>query len=423
MAARLREGRPRILMLVPHEPDADPRIGWVADVCTAIADTVILGATWSKEPRTQRGDAPVERIYIPAGAGLPARGLGFIGGAVQRLTSTVDRSHRLLSVPRFSAAWLRYWMIVDALYRRARAESVRPDLIVCHDLLGLIAGVRLKRLWEVPLLYDTHEFWPQASLLRERWEESLLTRVERRLIGNADQVVTVSPPLAAHLERVYGVEGVLSVPNAVPRRSTPLPGRTPDGPVRFLLQGQLAAGRGIELLLDAWGDLDARAVLQLRYLPNDYARRFERRYATLLESGRVERLAPVGEEELVEAAAAADVGVVPYTGPNLNHLYASPNKVSQYMQAGLALLVSSDMQYVGSLLERFGCGVTYDPRRPETLSAAVEGIVRDPDELERMKQAAVTASETEFNWEVVSRPYSEAITRLLGGRQPVTDGA
>jgi glycosyltransferase involved in cell wall biosynthesis len=114
---------------------------------------------------------------------------------------------------------------------------------------------------------------------------------------------------------------------------------------------------------------------------------------------------------------------VPYTGPNLNHLYASPNKVSQYMQAGLALLVSSDMQYVGSLLERFGCGVTYDPRRPETLSAAVEGIVRDPDELERMKQAAVTASETEFNWEVVSRPYSEAITRLLGGRQPVTDGA
>jgi glycosyltransferase involved in cell wall biosynthesis len=273
--------------------------------------------------------------------------------------------------------------------------------------------VRLKRLWGVPLLYDAHEYWPQANLLQEPWEESLLTRLERRLIGKADQVVTVSPPLAAQLERVYGVRGVLSVPNAVPALDRPPSTRAHSGPVRFLLQGQLAPGRGLELLLDAWAELDTRAVLQLRYLANDYATRIEHRYASLFESGRVEKLAPVGEQQLVEAAADADVGVVPYVGPNLNHLYACPNKVSQYMQAGLALLVSSDMQYITSLLQRFGCGVTYDPRRPETLQMAVDSILRDPQELARMKRAAVSATETEFNWETVSKPYSHAIVRLL----------
>jgi glycosyltransferase involved in cell wall biosynthesis len=405
-------------MLVPHDPSADPRIGWVADLCSAVADTAILGTTWSTDQPTHahRGQALVERIYVPGSAGKPAKGLELVGAKTQKLLPSVN-------VVRFFAAWTWYWMIVDALYRRARSEPVRPDLVVCHDLFGLMAGVRLKKLWGTPLLYDTHEYWPQANLLHEPWEESLLTRVERRLIGKADQVVTVSPPLAAHLERVYDIDGVLSVPNAVPALDGRLPTRAPDGPVRFLLQGQLAVGRGLERLLDAWSKVDTRAVLQLRYIPNDYATGIERRYAELFRSGRVERLAPVGEEELVNAAAEADVGVVPYVGPNLNHLYASPNKVSQYMQAGLALLVSSDLQYVASLLEHFGCGVTYDPRRPETLRAAVESIVRDPQELVRMKSAAATATETEFNWEVVSRPYADAITRLLGAGDEIVECA
>jgi glycosyltransferase involved in cell wall biosynthesis len=393
-------------MLVPHDPDADPRIGWVADLCTAVADTVILGTTWSTEQpgSARKGDALVERIYVPRSAGKPAKALGVIGTKVRR--------RRTGGVSRFFADWTWYWLLVDALYRRAREESIRPDLIVCHDLFGLIVGVRLKKLWGMPLLYDSHEYWPQANLIHEAWEESLLTRLERRLIRQADQVVTVSPPLAAHIENVYGVDGVLSVPNAVPRGDRPRAG-TSDGPVRFLLQGQLAAGRGLELLLDAWSRLDSPGVLQLRYVPNEYATGIERRYAALFESGRVARLRPVDESELVEAAAEADVGVVPYVGPNLNHLYASPNKVSQYMQAGLALLVSSEMEYVASLLDRFGCGITYDPRRPETLRAAVDLMTRSTEELVRMQRAASVASETEFNWEVVSKPYGDAIATLL----------
>jgi glycosyltransferase involved in cell wall biosynthesis len=81
------------------------------------------------------------------------------------------------------------------------------------------------------------------------------------------------------------------------------------------------------------------------------------------------------------------------------------------------------MQYVTSLLKRFGCGVTYDPSRPETLQAAVDSIVRDPQELTRMKRAASRATATEFNWQAVSRPYSDAIARLVGARPEVAEGA
>lgn len=443
MARGPHNGRRRILMLVPHEPDADPRIGWVTELCTAVAETVVLGTTWSTDRPTgaHPGDASVECIYIPDFTGTREKALGLMRKLKQssrRQQAVADHSPihspaqfdggasagRLpVRLARLCSLWLKDWMRIDALYRRGKEESIGPDLIVCHDFPGLVAGVRLKSFWGVPLLYDAHEYWPDADLLQEPWVEPLLMRVERRLIGRADQVVTVSPLLAEHLERVYGVKGVLSVPNAVPARREALPTRTSDGRVRFLLQGRLMPGRGLELLLDAWAGMDTSAVLQLRYVPNEYATRIERDYSELLESGRVEKLAAVGEESLVEAAAEADVGIVPYPGPSLNHLYACPNKVSQYMQAGLALLASSDMLYVDSLLERFGCGLTYDPRQPETLRAAVDLVVRRPQELARMKRAARTATEKEFNWESVSRPYSDAIERLLGARGEAPDDA
>jgi glycosyltransferase involved in cell wall biosynthesis len=430
-------------MLVPHEPDADPRIGWVTDLCTAVAETVILGTTWSTEQpvREDLGDASVECIYIPEIASRREKALGLMrklkrtnrkrppvaddsrAHSAEQFDGSAAAGRLPARLARLSSLWMKDWMRVDALYRRGREQSIGPDLIVCHDLPGLVAGVRLKKFWGVPLLYDAHEYWPEADLLQEPWVESLLMRIERPLIGRADQVVTVSPPLAAHLERVYGVQGVLSVPNAVPAHAGTSTTRASDGPVRFLLQGRLMPGRGLELLLDAWAEMDTRAVLQLRYVPNDYATRIESNYATLFESGHVEKLAPVGEESLVEAAAEADVGIVPYPGPSLNHLYACPNKVSQYMQAGLAVLASSDMLYVDSLLKRFGCGVTYDPRRPETLHAAVDLLVRHPQELARMKKAARTATETDFNWEAVSRPYSDAIERLLGARREAPEAA
>ncbi len=440
MARRLRLPRPRILVLVPHEPDLDPRVGWVTDLCAAAADTFVLGTTWSTERpmRAYRGEAFIERISIPEVASARARTLGRVGGKVQRLPVVARYVRRRsdpgaehagsigrlpLSLTRFATSWLQLWMIVDALHRRARAESVMPDLIVCHDLLALIVGARLKRAWGTPLLYDAHEFWPSADLLQEPWEGSVLARVERRLIRECDEVVTVSPPLAAQLERLYGLEGVRVVPNAVPlRREPPAPGPA-DRRVRFLLQGQLTPRRGIEYLLDAWSQVDARALLQLRYIPNAFTQGLESRYAPLLASGRVEVLPPVAEEELVNAAARADVGIVPYVGPNLNHVYACPNKVSQYMHAGLALLASRDLLYVGDLVERFGCGLTYDPRDQPSLREAVDSIVGNPAELARMKRASAVAAESDFNWEVVSRPYADAVRRLLPSHETLLEVA
>lgn len=241
-----------------------------------------------------------------------------------------------------------------------------------------------------------------------------MASIERSLIRRADRVVSVSNPLARHLERLYGIDGVVAVPNAAPRSSRRSLAAVVNQPVRFLLQGQVARGRGIELLLESWAELnEPQAVLYIRCPPNDFSAELVERFGRVIQDGRIVVAPPVEEDQLITAAGEADVGVIPYVGPNLNHVYACPNKLSQYMQAGLAILASDEMRYVSELLVRYDCGRSYSPRRPSSLREQVHALVADPPGLATLQRNAFEAADRDYNWETVSRPYRDALEALV----------
>ncbi len=433
-----REGKasPRILVLVPHEPDDDPRIKWVAKLCAEIGRTDVLGTTWSteKQAREYDGITYVERVNILENSSAFATVIGGVLGRLDHLGPTrrylaregrfpqtrglrralraVD--HQIGAAFRFISSWGYNSIFINALYRRARAISVVPRVIVCHDIYALIPAVMLKRIYGCPVIYDSHEFWPQAELLGQPWETRLLTRIERVAIRRADVVITVSPPLARHLESLYNLRHVLSVPNAEPFRNdvSPSCARQPVWPVRFLLQGRVAPGRGIDSLLHAWCRLeDERAVLCLRCLESPYFVQLRAQFSDAFARGRIVILPPVKEDDLVLAATSADVGIIPYVGPNLNHVYACPNKLSQYMHAGLAIL-SNKLDFISEVIDRYDCGLTYDADYPESFIQSVKLMVSNLERLHAMKTNAYHAARSEFNWEIQSRPYRAAIHDL-----------
>lgn len=451
----------RILMLVPHEPEADPRIRWVTRLCQDIGRTEIIGAvclpfgaqTYSKPMREYAGAISVDRIKIfdysswfwrfilrvawsPTLAGFMQR---FIecqraeyesvnrleksdGGAVPvRIVSR--RIGRGVGGAIYGLAGLAYCQVLaSALYRRARTGSIPPRVVICHDVFALLAAVKLKRLHGCRVIYDAHEFWPEADVVAPPWQRRVMSRIERRVIHQADVVVTVNPPLAQYLERHYGLEGVVSAPNAEPfvNREPPVD-RSGSRPLRFLFQGGAAPGRGIEELLNAWRHVrKEEAVLYVRCPNNEYLASVMSRHRTLIDERRVVLLDPVTESELIDAARFADVGVISYKGPNPNHLLCCPNKLSQYMQAGLAV-VSNNLTFVADVIRRYRCGVVYDAAAPETFLRAVEFLLTHPERLFEMRRAAYEAARREFNWETQSLAYKTAIERCF--RESADPGA
>jgi glycosyltransferase involved in cell wall biosynthesis len=459
----------RILMLVPHEPEKDPRIKWVTCLCSQIGRTDILGFISEKEKplREYDGITYLERFQVDLyssktkkivylllnllqyGSGRLRKIIRFrevfrhrdkrSGVKADSLTISSSSSSELcrrreerklsLSIPRTITLIIKrmvyiyrfilrfgfYYFIVDALYQHARAISIIPRVIVCHDIYALAAGVKIKRLYQCPIIYDSHELWPEANLEAKHWEKKVTAYIERKLIQYADTVVTVTPQIARHLEYLYGINGVIVAPNAEPfNHSVPRAGDNPLSlPIKFLFQGNVSVGRGIEEFLDLWSRLeDDRAILILRAPQNDYHRYLQSRFRGEIKAGRIVISPSVAESDLIPVASLADVGVIPYGGPSLNHIFACPNKLSQYMHAGLAIFCNQDMEFVCNMVRRYECGLTYNANEPEIVISAVQSLINAPQHLQSMKNNAYKAARSEFNWEVQSKDYYQAIYKL-----------
>jgi len=388
-------------MLVPHEPRWDPRIAWSASLCDELADTTVVAAT-TDESAVGVDSAAVRAHYYRDSSPV---------------AHAFFRAYHLRRAGRAGAAladWGFYGLLISALRRRA-ATAPRPDVIVCHDLFALIAGAPLARRFGSRMLYDTHEFFPYAKPSAPRWETQALKLVEGHFVRDADAVVTVSPPLARELERVYGLGHVVVAPNAAPLGAAPLEFPEPASElVTFLVQGQIAPGRGFGRLLRAWTTVDVPgAVLQIRAPENAYATALRTKFSALFDEGRAQWLPAVAEDELIAAAASAHVGVIPYPGPLPNHVLSCPNKLSQYMAAGMAILSSRDLLYVRELVDRYDMGLVYDPLDAASLRAAVRRFVVDERFRRAARSNARSAFEASFNWDRCSAGYRQALARLL----------
>lgn len=467
------EGYPRrILMLVPHEPDEDPRVGWVIDLCKKVGRTDVLGFSWlvaAKPYRQYDGHVFIERVF-PRGS-VRNRALGFvlqllcnpthtilvsskcrwllrlmrIDGIVRpvlerrmvskiRSVQTSNPSPENLSrpIPQGATtgvvrhAWRSLVSCIDilrgmyaiyrTLYERARAVSIVPRVILCHDIYALVVAVKLKKLMGCAVIYDSHEVWPEAFLEAGMLERRVIAFIEGKAIRKADAVITVNSQIARYLERQYGIEHVVSVPNAEPLRKDvePSSARPVTFPIKVLVQGRIVPGRGFEELLNAWALInDERAVLLLRAPMNEYFQRLCEAHRNLISEGRIRIEEAVAEDQLVEAASRADIGVIPYRGPNLNHVYCCPNKLSQYMQAGLAILSTSDTEYVSQVLSQYQCGLTYDPSKPDSLKEVVTLLIDNTALLCSLKENAHKATHTGFNWACLSLPYRQTIEKFF----------
>ncbi len=421
-----------ILMLVPHDPDLDPRIAWVASLCTPIAHTDITGLVFNKDKPAHetKDNAHLHRAYIfdhlpglfRAGLRLYKRRTAVPPQAAPTAPASIappqsnpikEQAGKLYRFVRWLGSHVVYNM---ALRRCVQAPEPVPLLVICHDMQTLAAGVALRRRYGCRLIYDSHEYWPEADIRANRLQRKTASFFERRLVRHADTVVTVTPQIARALERLYGLARVVVAPNAAPviEDIAPPAARAPEEPVRFLYQGRMAPGRGLEALLSAWAQVEEPgAVLVLRAPDDAYYARLRARFAELLKTARVEIAPPVDEGQLISAASRADVGIIPYVGPSLNHHYACPNKLSQYMQAGLAVLSTTDLVYVSEVIARYECGLTYDPAHPASFVKAARRLVREPGLRHKLQQHAYHAARTSFNWAAQSAEYAGLVRRIL----------
>ncbi|MFZ5866697.1 MAG: glycosyltransferase [Thermodesulfobacteriota bacterium] len=253
------------------------------------------------------------------------------------------------------------------------------DVIHCHDLKTLPSAVAVKRKWspDAKLVYDSHELYPY------QWEnrglQTYWSWLERRYIKEANLIITVNESIAGKLEELYRVKRpeVLYNSYGVFGENTPVTEKAflehfgaPEGGFKVIFQGNLGLDRNLDNLTAAFGLLDES--MKLFLLGTGPAEAALRRLIASNDLRNVFIGPWVPQERLMAYLARADLGVIPYVGDSLlNNLYCTPNKLFEYIEAGVPIC-ASDLPELRRVIRGQGIGEVYRMAGPEAIAAAIE---------------------------------------------------
>jgi len=227
---------------------------------------------------------------------------------------------------------------------RAFLRYRNVDFVHCNDLNALPIGLLIKLFGRnVTVVYDCHEYETEVNGLKG-WEKRTKRWLERALIGFADEVISVSDSIASEYKRIYGIPKphlVLNCPLLKEikkgNRFREIFGIRPDQKI-FLYQGALMKGRGIDILLEAFDgfESDENVLVCMGYgeLEGIVKSKANR-------SDKVFFHPAVSPEILLEYTCSADYGISFIEDISLSDRYCLPNKLFEYVMAGLPVLTSN----------------------------------------------------------------------------------
>lgn len=369
-------------MLVTNDASRDARVQKEAEsAVSAGAEVIVVGV------------GTAEQAWIPSGYEL-------------RLVEPMHASATPVRSVRIVQNLTRERAVERRMVRAARATAA--DIIHCNDLDTLWSGARAAA-GRARVVYDAHELSTEGGVAKP-WQRWLMTRRENRLAHRADAVIAVNRPIA---EWLVEHRGLSRVPTVVMNgaRGCSAGSTVASGPVRMLFQGQFFFDRNIEaavrcmprlrgnatLTLQGWGE----AELSLRAL-----------VAELGLEDCVEFIPPCGPLEVVESARGYDCGLILHKPLNLNHRFSSPNKLFDYLGAGLAVVAPS-LPVFDEVIGSAGCGGIFSHDGDPSLCSVLEQLASDRSALEALKAKAVAACSS-YSWAVQAERLLDVYGRVAG---------
>lgn len=349
-----------------------------------------------------RTEAAQRRHALRAAAGQRPVGAG--SGPLLRWHGLVAESYR----GRAKLVWLlggsylkgvrsavlpyEYW---SGLVSRLPQRLPRCDVVHAHDLGTLAAAVRLTRNWQASfpglprprVVYDSHELFVEQNPRWKRREKALWRIHERRWIQRADLVLTVSEGIADVLRARYRLTVRPTVLYNTPVRTAARTGPDlradlglPTSAPLVAYVGAVKPGRGVDVLVDALR-LDPSwhlALVGADEAPE--ARRLADTVAGTPADDHLHLVKAVEAADLPTYLRTADIGVHPLQPTCLNHALAMPNKLFDYVFAGLPVAVS-DLPEMRRFTLDNGIGVVFDGRDPRAVAATLTCALAHPERI------------------------------------------
>ncbi|MEI6124884.1 MAG: glycosyltransferase [Bacteroidota bacterium] len=277
----------------------------------------------------------------------------------------------------------------------------KVDLLFSNDLDTLLPNYLISRLKHIPLVYDSHEYFTGVPELTERPAiQRIWKRIERFVFPKLTDIITVNCSIADLYQEEYhkNITVVRNIPlvHSWGKIKTRQELGLPENKQIILLQGAgINMHRGSEEALEAMQYID-NAVLVIvgtgDVIPilKETAKKPEYRDKVLF-------IPKQPMEQLFHYTANADLGLTLDKDTNINYRFSLPNKLFDYIHAGIPILASSLIE-IKNIVDDYQIGCTIDSHDPKHLAEKMHFMLTDTKARDNWKKNLKLAAE-KLNWD------------------------
>lgn len=310
-------------------------------------------------------------------------------------------------------------MLAKPLHMLRSMRKSEAALVHFHDPELIPLGLLLK-LRGMKVIYDAHEDVPR-QILSKQWIPSLVRKplaaiveaFENFAARRFDAVIAATPHIQSRFQRVGA--------NSVAVRNFPLSNELWSGSDARLdsvtsvdptlaYVGGITEIRGIREIVLALPQTPAKLILAGTFQNSD----FEQEIRALPGWHQVDYRGHVGREEVQEILRTALIGLVLFQ-PEPNHFEALPNKMFEYMSAGVPVLASNFPTW-RAIIEDSQAGECVDPTRPDCIAESICRMLADRSRLAHYGLSGREAIERQYNWQHELRTLQELYENILKSR-------
>ncbi len=296
----------------------------------------------------------------------------------------------------------------------------RASLYYMHSPVFIPAVYCLSKRYNVPIIYDAHDFYTgiekssERSRFERRWIDPFYEKIEKFCMSRAEAVVTTSEGFAMLQEQAFGIRSIV-IRNCQDSRLE----KSPRQHLRqlvglslndFLLVtiGQAKKGMAVRevfealLQLPSWVHLALVGRNQDQYLEDIGSSGMEK---------RIHVVQPVKPFEVISFVKSADASLIPYYARSLNYENFLPNGFFQSIGAELPILYP-ELREIRKLAEAYELGIPIDPLDPGSIVKAVRKLIDDPGLRLRYRENVRRARE-DLSWEKEEIVLQDLILKVL----------
>jgi glycosyltransferase involved in cell wall biosynthesis len=283
------------------------------------------------------------------------------------------------------------------------------DVLLSNDLDTLVANYLAAFVKRKELVYDSHEYFTEVpELVHRPGIKKIWELLEKSMVPKIKYAYTVCNSIAKVYEKKYGVPFyvVRNMPYAAKIKADI---KKTDNSKIILYQGAVNIGRGLK-----------QAILSMQFIENaklvivgegDIKPELETLVKKENLQHKVEFKGRLSIEDLADITPNADLGLSIEEDLGLNYRYALPNKLFDYIQSQVPVLVTN-LPEMQAIVKQYNIGEITTSLEPDVLAEKINKALFNKEKREEWQMGLKKAAK-ELVWENEELVLQKIYSRFL----------